>query len=159
MWNGIPYAYHVAHHSYADKNTGSVAPLVRFSTERPSESGSAGSGEPSGSQEPPSSTNSENSTQQVLYRKVSETFRNATATAGVALQKVREAKLVDSVRHGYAFLKEEMSNTSPRRKPKPSSAEPAADAPPENTTVNAIVPVVKKTTGWEKRWETLKEKV
>lgn len=153
----------MAHHFYADKNTGSVAPSVRFlSTERPSESGSAGSagsGEPSGSQEPPSSTNSENSTQQVLYRKVSDTFRNATATAGVALQKVREAKLVDSVRHGYAFLKEEMSNTSPRRKPKPSSAEPAADAPPENTTVNAIVPVVKKTTGWEKRWETLKEKV
>ena len=149
----------MAHHFYADKNTRSVAPSARFlSTERPLESGSAGSGEPSGSQGPPSSTNSENSTQQVLYRKVSETFRNATATAGVALQKLREAKLVDSVRHGYAFLKEEMSNTSPRRKPKPS-AEPAADAPPENTTVNAIVPVVKKTTGWEKRWETLKEKV
>jgi import inner membrane translocase subunit TIM44 len=95
----------------------------------------------------------------LVYKKVSETFRNAASTAGSALHKVREAKLVDSVRTGYAFLKEEMSNTSPRRKPKPPPDAPLADAPPENPTVNAIVPVVKKTSGWEKRWETLKEKV
>ncbi|KAG0631007.1 hypothetical protein M758_1G220100 [Ceratodon purpureus] len=97
-------------------------------------------------------------TPQAVYKKVSETFRNAASTAGSAVHKMREAKLVDSVRTGYSFLKEEMSHTSPRRKQKPPVDAPVTDAPPENTSVNAIVPVVKKTSGWEKRWETLKEK-
>lgn len=118
-----------------------------------------GSNEESNNETPSSSSSSaSSSTPQFLYKKVSDTFRNAASTAGSALHKVREAKLVDSVRTGYTFLKDEMSNTSPRRKPKPSS-DPEPQAPPENSTVNAIVPVVKKTTGWEKRWETLKEKV
>lgn len=112
---------------------------------------------------PSSSSSSPSSipTPQVVYKKVSETFRNAASTAGSALHKMREAKLVDSVRTGYTFLKEEMSNTSPRKKQKSSADGGTAvpEAPPENLSVNAIVPVVKKTTGWEKRWETLKEKV
>lgn len=120
-----------------------------------------GTEQQSANETPSSSSSSSIPTPQVVYKKVSDTFRNAASTAGSALHKVREAKLVDSVRTGYAFLKEEMSNTSPRRRQKPSADTAAAvpEAPPVNSSVNAIVPVVKKTTGWEKRWETLKEKV
>lgn len=125
------------------------------SEESQSQSQSQSQAQSQGPNETPSSSSIP--TPQVVYKKVSETFRNAASSAGSALHKMREAKLVDSVRTGYTFLKEEMSNTSPRRKP-PAEA-PVTDAPPENTSVNAIVPVVKKTSGWEKRWETLKEKV
>lgn len=112
------------------------------------------------SNETSSSSSSSIPTSRVLLKKVSDSVRNAASSAGNVVHKMKEAKLVDSVRTGYNFLKEEMTSTTPRRKPNTSASEDARvrEAPPENTTVNAIVPVVKKTTGWEKRWEILKEK-
>jgi hypothetical protein len=92
-----------------------------------------------------------------VYTTVSQGLQTATASAHAAFQKVREAKVVDSIKTSYSFLREELSNTRPRRK---ARAAPDTGPPPaENTEVTAVVPVVKKTTGWEKRWETLKEKV
>jgi import inner membrane translocase subunit TIM44 len=92
-----------------------------------------------------------------VYTTVSQGLQTATASAHAAFQKVREAKVVDSIKTSYSFLREELSNTQPRRK---ARAAPDTGPPPaENTEVTAVVPVVKKTTGWEKRWETLKEKV
>ncbi|CAM6027622.1 unnamed protein product [Sphagnum balticum] len=91
-----------------------------------------------------------------VYTTVSQGLQTATASAHAAFQKVREAKVVDSIKTSYSFLREELSNTRPRRK---AGAAPDTGPPPaENTEVTAVVPVVKKTTGWEKRWETLKEK-
>ncbi|XP_024389939.1 mitochondrial import inner membrane translocase subunit TIM44-2 [Physcomitrium patens] len=112
------------------------------------------------SQNPSSSFPASVPSPQVVIKKVSDAFRNAASSTGDVMHRMREAKLVDSVRTGYTFLKEEMNRTSPQRKPKYSAPDDSAvrDIPPVNTTVNSIVPVVKKTTGWEKRWEDLKKK-
>ncbi len=73
---------------------------------------------------------------------------------------MRETKFVDSMKTSYSFLREELSNTAPRRRRTRAAAAAAAGPPPaENTQVTAVVPVVKKTTRWEKQWESLKEKV
>ncbi|CAK9201934.1 unnamed protein product [Sphagnum troendelagicum] len=93
----------------------------------------------------------------MVYATVSQGFQTATASAGSALHKVKETKFVDSMKTGYSFLREELSNTAPRRR-RTRAAAAAGPPPAENTQVTAVVPVVKKTTRWEKQWESLKEK-
>jgi import inner membrane translocase subunit TIM44 len=95
----------------------------------------------------------------MVYATVSQGFQTATASAEAAFHKVRETKFVDSMKTSYSFLREELSNTAPRRRRTRAAAAAAGPPPAENTQVTAVVPVVKKTTRWEKQWESLKEKV
>lgn len=94
-------------------------------------------------------------------KKVSDLVWNVVLFVGNVVYKMKEVKLVDFVRIGYNFLKEEMISIILWRKFNIFVLEDVCVCEVffENIIVNVIVLVVKKIIGWEKRWEILKEKV
>lgn len=96
----------------------------------------------------------EDSGKTVLFSKFSKGFQVVSSSASLFFNKVKGTKLVDLAKQGYSILKEELTTTSSKRAKAKYSA--TSTAPRSSST--AVVPVVRKRSAWEKRWDDLKEK-
>lgn len=86
----------------------------------------------------------------------SKGFQIFSSSTAVLIDKVRGAKVVDLAKKGYGLLVEELTMTPSKRRVQASYTATTTAARSAST---ALVPVVKKRSGWEKRWDDLKDKV
>eukprot|EP00250_Pteridium_aquilinum_P014724 c22158_g1_i2 orf=737-1726(+) len=96
----------------------------------------------------------EESGSKVLFNKFAKGFEVISSSTSSLLNKVKGTKLIDLAKQGYTVLKEELTTTSLKRKKTKYSA--TSSAP--RSSITDVVPVVKKRSIWEKRWDDWKEK-
>ncbi|KAI5069400.1 hypothetical protein GOP47_0015701 [Adiantum capillus-veneris] len=83
-------------------------------------------------------------------------FQPFLSYVSAALDKVTGAKVFGLLRKGYYALLDELTVTSSKRRIKTNhSAAPTV----ERSTRTDLIPVVKKQTEWEKRWDSWKDKI
>ena len=98
--------------------------------------------------------------------KKSSSFANAfntlSSSTSFLFNRMRGTKVVDLIKQGYDVVNEELKATSSKRMKEKAKAKAAkyyetSTAPRSSCT--DVVPVVKKQSAWEKRWDFFKSKV
>lgn len=126
-----------------------------FREEKNSNSGSEKTSN-SGS-EKTSNSGSESETSESVFEKAKNVFKSASNKVNDGWKVVRETRAVDAVKKGFTFVKEELSNTSSKPKPQRNYGEDS-NIEPRSDVTSVVISAPKKKTGWEKRWEDLREK-
>ncbi|MCO5593818.1 hypothetical protein L7F22_047836 [Adiantum nelumboides] len=85
-----------------------------------------------------------------------KSFQTLLASVSTVLDKVTGAKVFGLLRRGYYALIDELTITSSERRLK---ANYSAAATAERSTSTDLIPVEKKQTEWEKRWDSWKDKI
>ncbi|KAI5067535.1 hypothetical protein GOP47_0018063 [Adiantum capillus-veneris] len=89
-----------------------------------------------------------------LFGHFAKGFNVVTSTTSSLLSKVKSTKLVDIAKQSYKSVRDELTTTSTKRK----KAKFAATSSAPRSNIMDVVPVERKRSFWEKRWDFWKEK-
>lgn len=98
-------------------------------------------------------------TSETFYGKFKSGVSSASPKISLAFQKLKEAKVVDLAKKGYDIVKDELSGKPIKRKRKMQDATNSASPTVERSTKTDVVVVPVKQSRWNKKWESLKEKM
>ncbi|MCL7033751.1 hypothetical protein MKW94_000740 [Papaver nudicaule] len=95
--------------------------------------------------------------QQSYFYRFKATVSSAAPTISSAFQKIKETKVLDIAKQGYAIVKDELSGKPTKRRHMQHEASPYPKG--EISTKTDIVIVPTKQSRWGKKWEAFKEKM
>lgn len=98
-------------------------------------------------------------TSETFYGKFKSGVSSASPKISLAFQKLKEAKVVDLAKKGYDIVKDELTGKPIKRKRKMQDATNSASPTVERSTKTDVVVVPVKQSRWNKKWESLKEKM
>ncbi|RZC46791.1 hypothetical protein C5167_039739 [Papaver somniferum] len=95
--------------------------------------------------------------QQSYFSRFKSTVSSAAPTVSSAFQKIKETKVLDIAKQGYAIVKDELSGKPSKRRHMQHEASSYPKG--ERSTKTDIVIVPTKQSRWGKKWEAFKEKM
>ncbi|RZC83902.1 hypothetical protein C5167_046687 [Papaver somniferum] len=95
--------------------------------------------------------------QQSYFNRFKSTVSSAAPTVSPAFQKIKETKVLDIAKQGYAIVKDELSGKPSKRRHMQHEASSYPKG--ERSTKTDIVIIPTKQSRWGKKWEAFKEKM
>jgi hypothetical protein len=89
-------------------------------------------------------------------------FKSLSSSTSQLFNRIKATKVVDLLKQGYDLAREELKTTSSKRlreKAKAKAAKYYETSTAPRSSCTDVVPVVKKQSAWEKRWDFFKSKV